>query len=427
MKKVFLFLTASLFGVAAMAGNIMTITEDDETGTTEIQIGYNSYGGDKDEDGVPDQWQASTGYTNVKGDATDWALKDVVADLTGNENWLPEIGEAFMVNIAGTANMTGKMQMFLVDEREEALYWSQAAPASSEIDMKAGEPFDVSGVMIIDNNKYQTKDGVITDVEIETKDGQKGIQPALVFGFFPTETSSITTLKEAEYKAQILTLTLSTFEIIYQKAGDYEDPINLAYGGKADVEADGYKYQSANASKVASVKEGDYVNVKVSFTPTENISTLMYCLVDVSEAASKGWMKTTDDMISFASNLVKDQAYSFEFSKKLDLSEGVGENPIFQDIFMAQSQDKTIQVVLNKSSLEVSVGEKKYAEPVLDAVEEIAAEEAIVNGVIYAESIVIYNAAGQVVANASESFAIAALPAGVYFANTSNGAFTFSK
>lgn len=60
-------------------------------------------------------------------------------------------------------------------------------------------------------------------------------------------------------------------------------------------------------------------------------------------------------------------------------------------------------------------------------IEEIAAADAIVNGVIYSEGeIVIYNPVGQRVASTSQEFAIASLGVGVYFAHTTEGQFGFT-
>ncbi|MBQ4214905.1 MAG: T9SS type A sorting domain-containing protein, partial [Bacteroidales bacterium] len=92
----------------------------------------------------------------------------------------------------------------------------------------------------------------------------------------------------------------------------------------------------------------------------------------------------------------------------------------------AEAADKTLALYFENASVEVSVSATaQFDAPKVDLAVEEVSNVAFENGVIYSSSIVVYNQAGQVVATASDEFAINTLKAGIYFAKTAEGSISF--
>lgn len=394
MKKVFLLLASAFMGVAAFAGN-----EWDEVGG-KIAIAYNSYG-TAGADGSSVQWQA--GNTA--------ALSDAVAE-TGNTAWTPAVGESFMITLNGTANFTGTVQVFIVDERAEAGFWADLVGTCGEFKVEAGKAFESTTVLqistIMKEDVELTAPGLIFGI-IGGKEGDVAYAPTNEGGvaFDPTE--------DCEF-------TVSTYEVLYEKAADYESPIALTFKGAATNEEDGYNYQySAAAVGVTAAKAAQYVNLELAGVAVQDIATLMYSLVDGSEKAG-WWFQMTDEMATIAANIKKDQKVDIKCSIELTKETPAGSDAAFQNVLMAMDQQKAMNLYFKNATIKATVTDSpKYSAPNPLAVEEVSAV-AIENGVVYsAGQIVVYNAAGQVVATASQEFAIASLEAGVYFVATAEG------
>lgn len=406
MKKVFLFLTASLFGVAAMAGNTWELDEV----SNEIEIAWNQYGGGQTtETNGSYQWQAGN--------------PDVIPDATGNTSWAPALGEKFMVTLTATPNFTSdKVQMFIVDEREEAGYWAALSSATAEMAVTEGEEFTLSKVFNIDNISKVTGDGNEQHPKGSEVEGGLTLPGLIIAAEKPEPLWGAGSVTATDKGKTPLIFSNVTLDILYAPAGNYDNPFELSYTGVADKAEDGYKYQGEIASAVTKAEVGQYVNVAFSGEAISAVKTIMYALVDGAAAASYWTMVTA--MTTFATDIEAGSTVNFTFSLPITTATPAT-TPEFKDVFLAQDPNQEMSKVFDNYSITSRVSATpQYA---VAAVKEIAAEDAIVNGVIYAEEIVIFNAAGQVVANASESFEIATLPAGVYFASTSNGAFTFSK
>lgn len=406
MKKVFLFLTASLFGVAAMAGNSWELDEV----SNEIEILWNEYGGGKTAEN-PDgsyQWQA--------GNA------DVLPDATGNTSWVPALGEKFMVTLTATPNFSAdKVQMFIVDEREEAGYWAALSAATAEMAVTQDQEFTLTKVFNLDNVTKVTGDGTTDHPKGSEVDGGLTLPGLIIAVEKPLPLWSETATRTDKSGAPCVFSNVK-LEIMYSEAGSYENPFELTYGGPADKEEDGYKYQGEAKSSITAAEIGQYVNVSFSGKAISAVKSIMYALVDGSAAASY-WTAVTE-MTTFATDIEEGEV-NFTFSIPVTIATPAA-TPDFKDVFLAQDPNQEMSKVFDNYSISSDVSATpKYAIPT--AIETIAAEDAIVNGVIYANSIVIYNAVGQVVANASESFEIATLPAGTYFALTEKGAFSFVK
>lgn len=383
MKKVFLLLTSALMGVASFAG---PWDYSDNT----LTIPYNTYG-NKDAEGVSVQYQG--GVADV--------LKTAVFEATEETGWSPAKGEVFMVTISGTPDYTGKFQLALIDETEALDYWG-AWSEMVTVEVTKDVPFEYTAVLSITNTTQTAtdKDSYGNDLTVAN----------LVIAAEMTGT----TFAESD-QAPVRTISNCKMEVNYQAALNVEG-LFLTYQGAADNAEDGYKFQSSTNSAVAAAKKGQFVNVSFTGKALNEVSQVMFTLIDGSEAA--GWYKQLCEMTTFKANIKEGDNVSVYFS--MELTDDPSEAPAFKDIFLAQSPKSGVYVIFENAKVVVDVTDApKYAEPT--AVEEVSAV-AIENGVVYsAGQIVVYNAAGQVVATASQEFAIASLEAGVYFVATAEG------
>ena len=407
MKKVFLLLASALMGVATYAGN----TWEFDDANKEISVDYNSYG-TQDANGTSIQWQAG-----CRG-----ALVDAVEEATGDIAWVPEVGQGFSVKITGKASMSGKLQMAIVDEREVAAWYTALSATYPEVQVTKGEEFVLEGVMFLDNvtvnQNGEEVEGGLTDA-------------GLVLGFLYGGTS-----EDADFNsADPFIISDATLEVLFVEKPTYENPITLTFLKKSDA-SDNYQYQSitknGNITDGTTVKEGAFANVTFKGTAKADVATLMFMLADNSQQSDNHYFEqTTSEFITFASNIKAgdkvEKTFSYALENGTDPKEVDGKKPYdFVNCILGEAADKTLAVYFENASINVTVGEtKEFGDPDPGTAVEEVANVVFENGVIYSSSIVVYNQAGQVVATASDEFAINTLKAGIYFAKTAEGAISF--
>ena len=400
MKKVFLLLASALMGVASFAGNTWTFDDANK----QIDVDYNSYG-TKDATGTSIQWQAGN----------QGALLDAVEEATGEIAWTPAVGQGFSIKITGVASNTGKFQMSIVDEREVADWYTALSATYPEVQVVKGEPFTLEGVIILDN---VTKSAGGAEVE----GGLTAAGLVLAFEFAGTSED------EGFSSADPFTVSDATFEIVFADAATYDDPVTLTYQ-KPSAESDNYQYQSLTPSKAdaSAVKAGAFANVTFKGTARADIATLMYVLADNAQQADGHYFEqTTAEFVTFAANIKNGDKVEYKFSYALEKGSNPMDKAAFYDCILAEAATKTIALYFENASVEVSVTETaQFDAPKVDLAVEEVSNVAFENGVIYSSSIVVYNQAGQVVATASDEFAINTLKAGIYFAKTAEGSISF--
>ncbi|MCQ2959441.1 MAG: hypothetical protein MJ198_04540 [Bacteroidales bacterium] len=318
MRKLFLFMISAVFSIVAIAGNEWSL----ENGT--IKVKYNQYG-EQDADGTSIQWQA--------GNAA--AFPDAVEEASGNTLWTPALGEKFMVTLKGTANMTGKMQMFMADEREEVSYWTPLCATYGEVEVVAGEAFTLETVFTVDKVAFD-EETLLT-------------VPDLVLAYEYPGTSE----DEGFDATEDFVISDATLEILYAEAADLVDPITLSYSKQ---DGDFYQYQGILNSKVTVAKAGLYANVKFEGVAQNDITTLMYALVDNSEEAG-WWKQMTDEMVFFKANIKKGDKVSVQFSFEIT-GETPSSSPVFKDVLLANAESKGMSVDFSNASIEVSVTDR---------------------------------------------------------------------
>ena len=412
MKKVFLLLTSAMFGVAAMASDPITVKYDEDDNVTSLSVPYNMYGEGStstkpeanDADAISDQWQ---GY-----DAT--LLTAAYADLTGSTKWGAQIGDKFLFSMAGTADFTGTVQFFIVDERAEVGYWAELSESAAEFEVVKGEPFETSFVLKIARNE---------------KEGTALTEPHFIVGLklgeyywsSNWETNGISSNDE-------WTLSFTSFEYAYGAPVDYENPMEFTLKGKADNEADGFKYQAGEKSAVSSTKDKKYVNVELSGTAQNDIDQLMYGLIYTNQAEGVNWFKTADDMAVIKRDIKKGDKVNEKFSVAIEAFPEEKEGGQYNDVFLATSQAKELALYLSGATVKATVSETPtYKIPT--AVEEVAAADfAIEGGMVYSAGVItVYDVTGKVVATASQEFNVNTLAPGAYAIVAEEGTIKFVK
>lgn len=403
MKKVFLLLTSTLMGIAALAGDPWTYDED----KGELAIQWNSYG-TKDAEGTSIQWQGG----NIVA-ITD-AIEESGEPVTYSEGaWTASIGDIISVSLKGKPNKSGKLQCAVVDEREIAAWYTAMSNYIPETQITAGEEFTFEGFLIIDN---VTTDQNGTEVEGGLTAG------GVLFGF-----SSDLISTDEGFDTDPLIISDATLSISFEKPVDYENPMTFAYQ-KPSAETENFQYQSMTKSAVAfaDIAADKYANVTFEGKATKDVATMMFVLADNAQQADGHYFEQTSEMQTFAANIKAGDQVKKQFSYKLEKTSSPAEgiSADIRDVILAEASVKGATLVFENGKISVTISDTPEFEGPNVAVEEVS-NVVFENGVIYSASIVVYNQAGQVVATASEAFAINSLNAGVYFAKTAEGTMSF--
>ena len=311
--------------------NATMINED------EFVISYNSYGNDFDGDGESDQWQEGFDL-----------LEDVVYNAT-RRPWTPEIGETFMFSIKGTANFTGEMRFYIVDQRSIAGYWSEMCSGSAGYKVVAGKPFEYTVSSIINNTAICTN----VDSGNYGEEVLGGLYGELVIGCFPEITSSM-----AGFDDYPCILYDAELKILYQKAVTYIDPLPLSFDKVMD-DAFGY-VGDKEYNSTSRVESDDYVNVVLSAVAEDDIDTLLYEFVDVAEDATPvSYNSSVTDLVTIATGIKKGDAIELSFSIPIShISESA--TPKYKNRFRAYDATAAVNLCLSNVSVTTTVGAKEY-------------------------------------------------------------------
>jgi len=392
MKKVFLLLASALMGVAAFAGNTWELTD-----SKEIVVAYNSGG---------NNWQA--GSTDVVNEAM------TAATGTLADGWTPALGESITFTISGIPSHSGKFQFALIDERQEADWYTEMSKTYVSMNVVKGEKFELSGKLTIDNVDQARESGEVALTA-----------PGIVLSFVPSEGD----LENPDP----FTLTEAAYDAIFEEALSLPDGAIAVDPAQEAQDAEGhYKYERKESlSTVTAVEAGKWFNVTVEGKPTTDIFNMQIVFADNVQTKDENWWHELTKYTAFAQNKAKGAAFKCQFS--IPVEAVVAESDFMDEaashdfrcslLFLTNAAAEEGSLVIEDYKLTVNAGEKTFDEPNL-AVEEVS-NVAFENGVIYSSSIVVYNQAGQVVATASDEFAINTLKAGIYFAKTAEGSISF--
>ncbi|MBR4498299.1 MAG: Ig-like domain-containing protein, partial [Bacteroidales bacterium] len=275
---------------------------------------YNYYGTDTDGDGVSDGWQS--GFDEFPA---------AVEKSTGNVAWTPAIGDVFSLSMQGVSNFTGTVNLFMVDQRENAGYWGVASEHVPGFYVVEGEPFN------------------ITDYFAVTSTGNDDVtyEPNFVVLCQPEVTSTSAGFSEfITYK-----LSLTNYGLSF-------------YPSTATGTCDGNLITTLNSGVVDitnyvdnAIETGDKVTVNWSATP-DFTGELSVSLVDGRNTAEDAWLFMADP-ITF--EVTKDVA--FEVSMPFDVTD-THIKPFYQ-MYVAVNDKEGSADVYNICSSEISVTIKK--------------------------------------------------------------------
>jgi hypothetical protein len=137
-----------------MLGKLLVATDEYEVGTMltrqcealvtvslkpNVYFSWNTYGKDVEgvgEEGVSDYWQ----YGNTA--KIPEALEAFESGLS--YTWKPSKGDVFTVHIKGFSNVSGSLEMGLVDQREEVSHWGELTTFVTNLAVKEDEEFEFS-------------------------------------------------------------------------------------------------------------------------------------------------------------------------------------------------------------------------------------------------------------------------------------------
>lgn len=118
--------------------------------------------------------------------------------------WTPSEGDKFTIHLKGTADVSGSLELGLVDEREEVDYWGEMSVFEKNLAVTAGEEFDFTIDLPISVLKNAS------DVAYAT--------PDLIFAFMPTNGSCWGSESDIE-------INLDTYEVTFTPKEVKNEPI----------------------------------------------------------------------------------------------------------------------------------------------------------------------------------------------------------
>ncbi len=164
-----------------------------------ISLAWNEYGTNVEGIGYvgeSDYWQ----YSEVAKISS--ALEDYVPGYSSM--WTPAVDDKFTIQLKGTSNISGYLELGLVDEREAVGYWGELSEFEKNLAITAGEEFDFTVELAIDS--------------LQNLAGVPYANPVLIFAFVPT-IGSCAGIENA------IELNLETYDVTYAPKEETNEPI----------------------------------------------------------------------------------------------------------------------------------------------------------------------------------------------------------
>lgn len=344
MKNVFLFVASVLMGVATFSQNTWQFNAE----TNEIQIQYNPYAAYGDEE-VSIRWSAGCRS----------ALINAVEETTGSQDWIPQIGQGFLVRITGIASNTGYINMGIADEREEADYFTNMSKNYFETQVIKGEPFVLEGTLFLDNVTH-------TQMGRKVEGGLIGAELVLTFTYAGKSTDDGFNAEEP------FTISDATLEVIFSEKVEIEKPLVLTNEKRLET-LDSYRYQSITTSKVDfwDVYSGAFVNVSFTGKALADMEKLSYMLVSYNYKNYQNSLQATTEAVTFAENVQNGDVVNAQFSFPLNKTDFIQYNKdghiiysTIGDCIWTESPEKVVALYFENADISVEVTDKpKYQIP----------------------------------------------------------------
>ena len=356
MKNVFLFVASVLMGVATFSQSTWQFNAE----TKEIQLQYNPYAVYGDEEASV-RWSAGCRS----------ALINAVEETTGSQDWIPQIGQGFLVRITGIASNSGYINMGIADEREEADYFTNLSRDYYKVQVTKGEQFVLEGTLFLDNVTH-------TQMGRKVEGGLIGAELVLTFTYAGKSTDDGFNAEEP------FTISDATLEVIFSEKVEIEKPLVLTNEKRLET-LDSYRYQSITTSKVDfwDVYSGAFVNVSFSGKALADMEKLSYMLVNYNS------IQSTSESITFAENVQRGDAINAQFSFPLNKTNIIQYDKdghiiysTMGDCIWTESQERAVALYIENADITVDVSNSpKYQIPdyiVLDDDIVITEDEVIV-------------------------------------------------
>ena len=344
MKNVFLFVASVLMGVATFSQNTWQFNAE----TNEIQIQYNPYAAYGDEE-VSIRWSAGCRS----------ALINAVEETTGSQDWIPQIGQGFLVRITGIASNSGYINMGIADEREEADYFTKLSRDYYEVQVTKGEPFVLEGTLFLDNVTH-------TQMGRKVEGGLIGADLVLTFTYAGKSTDDGFNAEEP------FTISDATLEVIFSEKVEIEKPLVLTNEKRLET-LDSYRYQSITTSKVDfwDVYSGAFVNVSFTGKALADMEKLSYMLVSYNYKNYQNSLQATTEAVTFAENVQNGDIVNAQFSFPLNKTNFIQYNKdghiiysTIGDCIWTESPEKVVALYFENADISVEVTDKpKYQIP----------------------------------------------------------------
>ena len=254
-------------------GKLLTDVEEYEAGAmlvreNELQVTvsrkpnvvftWNTYGTDLEgvgEEGESDYWQ----YSN--SEKIPAALNNFEAGLSST--WTARNGDTFTIHIKGISNVTGILDLVLVDQRKEVSNWGEMTDFERSIAITEGEEFDITKSLEI---KY-----------LQNEQGTLFTMPDVIFEFSPSNGSEYGKENDVEF-------TLSEFDVSYTPTTVVEDAPSASF-----------------VEKLYTVELGETIEILPQYEFIDNFANLSFVLKSYNGAVSflidseKGSCKVTGE------------------------------------------------------------------------------------------------------------------------------------
>ena len=332
MRKFYLLVVAMLAGFVAMAGNTWELTDDNE-----IVVAYNAGGSN---------WQA--GSTDVVSEAMN------AATGTLPDGWTPALGESITFTISGIPSHSGKFQFALIDERQEADWYTEMSKTYVSMNVVKGEKFELSGKLTIDNVD-KSREG--NEVALTA--------PGIVLAFTPYD--------DDLDAPDPFTLTDAAFEAIFAEALYLPDGAIAVDPAPEALDVEGhYKYEREESlSTVVDVETGKWFNVTIEGKPTTDVFNMQIAFADIVQTKDGNWWHELTQITPFAQDIAKYDAFKCQFS--IPVEAVVAESDFMDEyafhnfrcslLFLTNVAAEEGSLVIEDYRLTVTAGDKAYDDP----------------------------------------------------------------
>ena len=306
-----------------------------------------------------DTTESITLYWNEWGPNYQTGLTDVlfnaVKEATGNEAWIPTIGDTFMVELRATPNKSGDFQMAIVDQREEANYYTEMCGGNYPYaEISEGEEFTMMASFVIQK------------VEVENT-----LESSIYFGheYYLTAPDLLFDFRTTDNQDDIMVLSNVSLSVIYNEPAVYENPLNFTFYDQTDEGLYRYRANISEGLPTTLAKVGQQVNIEFSGTATSDMTNMYFVFAENGpDNNGQYWIELIDAAL-LGVGITEGQTINVNISVPIKKDDPCRVAD-YRALIMAESTEKKAILVVDNYSVNITLSEGQNSNvPEIETVE----------------------------------------------------------